>query len=131
MTIKLRSFDAAAYLDNEETIAAYISDALTSGDSDVLMSAISDVAKARGMARVAADAGVGRESLYKTLAPGSKPKVETLLKLLGALHVQLIAQPEARAQAVQPAKKTSVAKKATKSTTKPKSSRTRQISIAA
>jgi probable addiction module antidote protein len=50
MTIKLRSFGAAFYLDNEETIAAYISDVLTSGDSDVLMFAISDVAKARGMA---------------------------------------------------------------------------------
>lgn len=56
MTVKRRSFDAAAYLDNEESIAAYISDALASGDSDVLMSAISDVAKARGIARVAADA---------------------------------------------------------------------------
>jgi probable addiction module antidote protein len=76
MTIKLTRFDASAYLDNEETIAAYISDALESQDIDVLKSAIADVAKARGIARVAADAGVGRKSLYKTLATSTNPKLE-------------------------------------------------------
>jgi probable addiction module antidote protein len=58
------------------------------------MAAISDVAKARGMAKVAADAGVGRESRYKTLAPGSKPKLDTVFKLLHALGVKLTATPE-------------------------------------
>ncbi|CAB3781311.1 addiction module antidote protein [Pararobbsia alpina] len=129
MTVKLRSFDAAAYLDNEETIAAYISDALESGDSDVLMSAIADVAKARGMARVASDAGVGRESLYKTLAPGSKPKVETLLKLLGALDVQLIVKP--RAKSAKNAGKPVTTKKSTKSAAKPKGSRAHMGPVAA
>jgi probable addiction module antidote protein len=46
------------------------------------------------MAKVAADAGVGRESRYKTLAPGSKPKLDTVFKLLHALGVKLTATPE-------------------------------------
>jgi probable addiction module antidote protein len=92
--IKISRFDVTNYLDSEEMIAEYINAALEHGDADLLMAAISDVAKARGMAKVAADAGVGRESLYKTLAPGSKPKLETVFKLLHALGVKLTATPE-------------------------------------
>jgi probable addiction module antidote protein len=58
------------------------------------MAAIADVAKARGIAKVAADAGLGRESLYKTLAPGSKPKLETVFKLMRALGVKLTVTPD-------------------------------------
>jgi probable addiction module antidote protein len=93
--VKIARFDAADYLDSEAAIAAYINAALEEGDADLLMAAIADVAKARGIAKVAADAGVGRESLYKTLAPGSKPKLETVFKLMHALGVKLTVAPEA------------------------------------
>ena len=75
-------------------IAAYLNAALEEGDADLLMAAIADVAKARGIAKVASDAGVGRESLYKTLTPGSKPKLETVLKLMHALGVKLSVTPD-------------------------------------
>jgi len=94
--IKISRFDVAEHLDSEEMIAEYINAALEEGDVDVLMAAISDVAKARGISKVAADAGVGRESLYKTLAGGTKPKAETVFKLLAALGVKLQAAPAAR-----------------------------------
>jgi len=90
--IKVSRFDVSERLDSEEVIAAYLNAALEEGDPDLLMAAISDVAKARGIASVAADAGLGRESLYKTLAPGSKPKFETVFKLLRALGVKLTAE---------------------------------------
>jgi len=93
--VKIARFDAADYLDSEVAIAAYINAALEEGDADLLMAAIADVAKARGIAKVAADAGVGRESLYKTLSPGSKPKLETVFKLMHALGVKLTVAPEA------------------------------------
>ena len=91
-TAQIRRFDAADYLDSDETIVAYIDAALEEGSSDVLLAAIADVAKARGMSRLASDAGVGRESLYKALAPGAKPRYETILKVLGALGVSLRAR---------------------------------------
>ncbi|WP_116136543.1 addiction module antidote protein [Trinickia diaoshuihuensis] len=92
--VKIARFDAADYLDSEEAIAAYIRAASEEGNADLLVAAIADVAKARGMAKVASDAGVGRESLYKTLTPGSKPKLETVFKLLRALGVKLTVEPD-------------------------------------
>lgn len=92
--VKVARFDAADYLDSEEAIAAYLNAALEEGDAELLMAAIADVAKARGIAKVASDAGVGRESLYKTLAPGSQPKLETVFKLMHALGVKLTVAPD-------------------------------------
>lgn len=55
--------------------------------------AVRDVAKARGIASVAAKAGVGRESLYKSLRPGAQPRFDTVRRLLGALGVKLDVSP--------------------------------------
>jgi len=82
-------FDAADYLDNEEVIAEYLNAALEDENPDVFLVAVSDVAKARGMAQLAKDTGLGRESLYKALAPGAKPRYDTVLKLVRALGVDL------------------------------------------
>ena len=90
---KFAPFDAADYLDNEETIAEYISAALEDPDPDVFLTAVRDVARARGMTQLAKDAGVGRESLYKALTPGAKPRYDTVIKLLQALGVKLSASP--------------------------------------
>ena len=54
---------------------------------------MSDVARAKGMAQVAKDAGLGRESLYKALAPGAKPRFETIVKVARALGVKFTALP--------------------------------------
>jgi len=88
---KLKAFDAADYLEDEETMAAYLSAALEDPNPDVFLAAVRDVARARGMAQLAQDAGLGRESLYKALSPGAKPRYDTVLKLLGALGVKLTA----------------------------------------
>jgi probable addiction module antidote protein len=89
----LKAFDAADYLNNETVIAEYLNAALEDDNPDVLLQAIADVAKARGISQLAKDAGVGRESLYKALAPGAKPRYDTVLKLMKALGVELHAQP--------------------------------------
>ncbi len=81
-------FDASDYLDNEETIAEYLSAALENPDSDAFLIAVRDVAKARGISAVAESAGLGRESLYKALKPGAKPRFDTMRRLLGALGVK-------------------------------------------
>ncbi len=81
--------DIASYLNNEEVIAEYLTAAAEDEDPNVLLAAIANVAKARGMARVAEAAGLGRESLYKTLAPGSHPRFETIRAILRALNVEI------------------------------------------
>ena len=90
---KITPFDAANYLDSEEAIAEDLNAALEDGNPDMLLIAVRDVARARGMAQLAKDSGMGRESLYKALTPGSKPRYDTMLKLLRALGVQLHASP--------------------------------------
>ncbi len=90
---KFAPFDAADYLDDEETIAEYITAALEDPNPDVFLTAVRDVARARGMAQLAKDAGLGRDSLYKALTPGAKPRYDTMLKLLHALGVKLSASP--------------------------------------
>jgi probable addiction module antidote protein len=90
---KFTPFDAADYLDDEESIAEYITAALEDPNPEVFLAAVRDVARARGMSQLAKDAGLGRESLYKALTPGAKPRYDTMLKLLHALGVKLSASP--------------------------------------
>jgi probable addiction module antidote protein len=87
-------FDASEFLDSEEMIAEYLAAALESGDPDAFIVALGDVAKARGMAKIATDSGLGRESLYKALKPGSKLRYETVTKIMGALGVKLTVERE-------------------------------------
>jgi probable addiction module antidote protein len=90
---KLKAFDVADYLNNDEVIAEYLTAALEDPDPDVFLMAVADVAKARGMSHVANETGLGRESLYKAFAPGAKPRYDTVLKVLKAVGIQLQATP--------------------------------------
>jgi probable addiction module antidote protein len=90
--VKLTPFDAARYLTDDAAVAEYMTAILETGDPDLLLLALADVARARGMAQVAKDAGLGRESLYKALAPGAKPRYDTIMKVMRALGVQLTAK---------------------------------------
>lgn len=94
---KIARFDAAEFLDSEEAIAEYLSAALEDPNPDVFLAAVADVAKARGMSQLAKDSGLGRESLYKALAPGAQPRYGTIVKLLGAMGVSLQVKPKAAA----------------------------------
>ena len=89
MKTKVSQFDVAEYLDDEKTIAEYLNAVMEEGDISLLISAIGDIAKARGMSQIAAASGLGRESLYKTLNPNSKPRFETMLKVLKAFGISM------------------------------------------
>ena len=86
---KLLPFDAARYLNDDAAIAEYMTAVLETDDTDLLLLALSDIARAKGMAQVAKDSGLGRESLYKALAPGAKPRFDTILRVTKALGVRL------------------------------------------
>ena len=93
--MKLVDFDLTELLDSNEAISEYLTQVLADGDSDELLRAIGYIAKARGMAQIASSTGLGRESLYKALAPGAKPRFDTIMKVMQALGIELHAQPSA------------------------------------
>lgn len=88
--MKVTAFDAAEYLDTDEGVAAFLEDAIESGDQRVFQEALSIAARARGMAEVAKLAGLGRESLYKALRPDANPKFDTVQRVMNALGVRLM-----------------------------------------
>ncbi len=90
---KTKRFDPAAYLDNDEAIAVYMSDALESGDPSFVADALGVVARARGMSEVARQAGVSRESLYRALSADGNPEFSTVLRVVRALGLQLSVTP--------------------------------------
>ena len=93
MAEKISKFDASDYLTDEASIAEYLNALLEEGDQDLLLSGIGDIAKARGMSRIAEQSGLGRESLYKAFAQGAKPRFDTVMRVLHSLGVDLVATP--------------------------------------
>ena len=86
-SLGLKPFDAAEYLTDEQTIAEYLNAAAEMADPAVLLDAFAAVGRARGMADLAMKAGLGRESLYKALAPGAHPRYDTIFRVAQALGV--------------------------------------------
>ena len=48
-----------------------------------------NIAKAKGITQISKDTGLGRESLYKTFKKGSKPRFDTVMKVLNSLGIHL------------------------------------------
>ena len=88
-----RQFDPAAYLGDDEAVAAYMTEALETGDPAFIADALGVLARARGMSAVARDAGVSRESLYRALSAEGNPELGTVLRVVRALGLHLSAAP--------------------------------------
>ena len=89
----LPEFGPAQYLDNEESVAVYVTGILEENNAALLASALGDIARARGMTEIAKAAGITREALYKALRPNSAPRFDTVNRVCAALGVRLVAQP--------------------------------------
>jgi len=89
--VKTSPFDIADYLKTARDRAAYLEACVQQAPDDValLAKALGDVARARGMTRVAKDAGVTRESLYRSLSAAGNPELETVLRVAKSLGVRL------------------------------------------
>jgi len=70
-------------------MAAYLEAVLEDGDPALVAAALGDIARAKGMAMIARETGLGRESLYKALSPGGNPEFATVLKVVKALGLRL------------------------------------------
>ncbi len=86
---KIKAFDPSEFLDDDEVVAEYLTVALEDPNPDVFLAAVGHVAKARGMGAIAESSGLGRESLYKALTPGAKPRYDTMLRVLQSLGVKI------------------------------------------
>lgn len=93
MATKTYEWDPAEILDSEEKMALYLEAALEEGDAALVAAALGDIARAKGMAQIARDAGLGRESLYKALSADGNPSLDTILRVVAALGLQLQAAP--------------------------------------
>lgn len=89
----LPDFDPADHLKDEADIAAYLSLVIEEGDPGELARALGIAARARGMAQVAEESGIGREALYKALRADAQPRFDTIARVCKALGVKLVVQP--------------------------------------
>ena len=87
-------YDVAEHLRTPEDMAAYLEASIEEADGDAafVAKALGDIARARGMARVASEAGLSRESLYKALSGERVPNFETVLRVVSALGLKLRAE---------------------------------------
>ena len=84
-------YDVAEHLRNPEEMAAYLEASIeeANGDAAFIAKALGDIARAKGMAQVARDAGLSRESLYKALSGERTPAFDTILRVVAALGLEL------------------------------------------
>lgn len=89
----LQLYDPAEYLKSEESIVNFLNDFLEEGDPSMIAQALGIAARARGMTEVANKSGISREALYKALRADSQPRLDTILKVMNAFGIRLVAQP--------------------------------------
>ena len=94
MAEKFSCWDAAEHLETDADMAAYLDACIGDdpGDGSLVRAALGDIARAKGMAQVARDAGISREGLYKALSPTGNPEFATVLRVSRALGLRLHAQ---------------------------------------
>ncbi len=101
MTQKIRvselpDFDVTEYLEDDQAIAEYLTCVLEENDPNLLVAALGDIARARGMTEIARESGLAREALYRALRGGAAPRFDTVMRVMRALGVRLVAEPEGR-----------------------------------
>lgn len=94
---ELPTFEVSNYLRDDEEMALYLSAMLEDGTPAEIAGALGDIAKARGMSKLAQDTGLSRESLYKGLSGERVPSADTLLRVIRGLGMKLTVQTTANA----------------------------------
>ena len=87
-------YDVTEHLRTPEEMAAYLEACLeeANGDAAFIAKALGDIARAKGMAHVARDAGLSRESLYKALSEKGNPSLQSVRAILSVLNIELTLQ---------------------------------------
>ncbi|ABD88087.1 putative transcriptional regulator [Rhodopseudomonas palustris BisB18] len=87
--MKTAPYDTAEFLTSPEAMRAYMAEALETNDAAFIAHALGTVARAKSMTDIARKTGLSRESLYRALSAAGRPELATVMKVLGALDLQL------------------------------------------
>jgi probable addiction module antidote protein len=92
--IKTHLYDAAVYLTSEEACALYLQAVIdeSEGDPTMIVTALGEIARARGMMQLASGTGITREGLYKALSQAGNPSFVTIMKVCKAMGLRLHAE---------------------------------------
>ena len=83
-------------LRNPKEAAAYLNAALEDEDPCVFLVALKDIAEANGgLSKLAQETDLNRESLYRTLSPKGNPRLQSLMAILQACHLDISIRPVA------------------------------------
>ena len=85
---KAIEWDAAEFLDDDKTIAAYLNAALEDDNQELLIVALGNVARAKGMTQLSEKTGITRDGLYKALSPTGNPSFATIQKVIKAMDLE-------------------------------------------
>lgn len=97
MVTKVKDYDVADHLRSPEEMAAYLEACIAEADGDTsfLVKALGDIARAKGMTQIAASTGLGRESLHKALSVEGNPQLDTIVRVVKALGLEISVRPAA------------------------------------
>ena len=100
MMTKTAPYDVAEFLETPEEMAAYLDACIevADGDASFIAKALGDIARVKGMAQIARETGLSRESLYKALSGDRSPNFDTVLKVASALGIRLSASVRSEAE---------------------------------
>lgn len=88
-SVKITPWDTADYLETIEDIVYYLEAAYDDGDPQIIMEALDNIARSKGMSSIATETGLGRESLYKALPSSGNPRFISIMSVLQALGIRL------------------------------------------
>jgi probable addiction module antidote protein len=96
MNIELRKFQAREFLQTEQDVAEFLDLAYREGGSPLFMKALELVSREVGINLISERSGLGKESLYKTLRPGKKPRFDTMVKILDSIGLTFTIQVKSK-----------------------------------
>jgi probable addiction module antidote protein len=106
MIEKLTTYHPAEDLLDEQAMADFMADAFESKNAGYIAHALGVVARAKGMAQVARETGLSRESLYRAFSDDGNPTLKTILAVMGTLGMDLTAKARSSKMKVAPRKQT-------------------------
>ncbi|MGR8981712.1 MAG: addiction module antidote protein [Gammaproteobacteria bacterium] len=89
MKTETKPYDPALFLKTDEDMIHYLNEAFRDDDPTVFIIALGDIAKIKGIAQLANETGLNRESLYKALSGKTQPKWDTVQRIIKALHMKI------------------------------------------
>jgi probable addiction module antidote protein len=93
MAVKLTTYDPAEDLTSDAAVATFMAEAFATEDAGYIAHALGVVARAKGMAQIAEQAGLSREQLYRSLiSEQGNPTLKTTIAVMKALGIELTAK---------------------------------------